>query len=743
MRRLIGLLLLLTLVSVLAGCSDGSGTSTQAAGTALDGAVALPAGCNVTAAELKVASGFDTVSIDSDNKFTVRVAGNGVSLHQLIDADGQIVMMGFLRGGSSSDEPAVTEISPKSTAVALAFYALGGFTLPAEYHEQLLQIIENDPATTSLAALLEAKIAASPTAINNADAEITTALEQLRASVYPPTVASTAPKSSIAKADDEPTDFTGGILINPTDSQSGVTVNIGEGSIFLTNTKRRDVAYYIYRTGYTDNTGDHVITPQPIVENEILPSTQKLNGTFGTLLDLSNGSIAYADVNGPTVSLPLVPSTGSKTTYRLTIMGASMNPVLPTWWDRTMDGALVSVCFNSYMKDFALPLFFSALFPSDSISSMYQDPKFGEFLQSYLKFCTTNMPDLITKLQEGKYKEATDALLANLAGDTTFRNGFIDLLTDSGLLAAAAKEHASGALDRLVRANRILDLVDKILEAGDMVAVLKDYGTVDKANYWDITVTRPNVRLQPGSATVEKGQKIELTCTTGLSGTIVYNWSTTGSYGYLEDDRGHSGTSFDSTQQKVRYVASATEDGKSDTVTVKAYLIPETDTSKRLYLGKATSTMTGHVSLACIDIDYAQFKSRVASLELSPSVVKPGDKLIATVTCDSNVSLSVDYATSDVKVDGVTVTPSGTSVALYGYYGSPYRPSPRYNGVAVSLTPGTHTVEFTIKSDASDDCITTTATGVAAGPWAVLGGVHSYFGTYFSTPVPFSIKSAD
>jgi hypothetical protein len=59
---------------------------------------------------------------------------------------------------------------------------------------------------------------------------------------------------------------------------------------------------------------------------------------------------------------------------------------------------------------------------------MYQDPKFGEFLQSYLKFCTTNMPDLITKLQEGNYKEATDALLANLAGDSTFRNGFIDLL---------------------------------------------------------------------------------------------------------------------------------------------------------------------------------------------------------------------------------------------------------------------------------------------------------------------------
>ena len=580
------------------------------------GNLELPSGSTVAPSACKVLALTGESAVADDGSFPVLAPKEGKFQVCLTDAVGNLMLTGFAG-------PTGGKISARETAVVLAYYALGGFTLPPEYDEALFDLILASPAVDTLAAVIETKFLANPTVITDGDDDLTTAIQAARDALAPETtkliarvqpVKALLPFASTLAAEDDTSNTLIQIDPDANTKQSGIQIfqNPSGDGIVAQNSFRRWPSMVCYQTGKEDEQGirEDFYPPKQIGDFHNIPSTDRLE-FFNAIWDVISGDSPYAPILSDPVDLPLAEGS-QKTFYEIVVLGPTLDFVTtpPVWsdtlffsftdsWNNKMD----SLVFKTFWLDFAWPVIETFLFVKGANA---QQAKLDSFVDEFKSLCDSRLANLgvILRSKEDTFLVfAVQIVLDTLKNDGRFRIDFRNACQKAlfkSALNQANFEAMEGKLKAMSSAAAVVAAVQVAFATVDVAAVIKDLQSSRSGEVWSATVIPANVHLEPPEATVTKNQ-VSASFTASVGGApnedFVYRWSTTGTYGIISDNAGKQGKNFDSTQKTVNYMVDpgAMINGELDTVTVEVF---EDDGSGTIpngafSIGKATSKVLG------------------------------------------------------------------------------------------------------------------------------------------------------
>ncbi|WP_309712426.1 hypothetical protein [Armatimonas sp.] len=626
-RNLLKLALALP-VTTLAGCGSGwnlgfgplkgggggdGATSTQRS----TGRVILPTGSPLSLGQLQLLSGYTAAELKGDGSFTLEQFNATPALLLLTDKDKRLVLLGF---SGSTASGMVGEVSPLQTAIALLFYAVGAFTLPTEAQERVRVLLREDERVKVLASQITTQLAANPYALANSDPALFGAVTAVRDALVPPTTRAVLTRH---RADPLATTL---IQTSPENEQSGFLAapNASGLGMTITNTRRRNAIVNIYESAYkTEASTDPVPVPDSkyhrIIYSEILWGTSGLSGVAGTLIDYAAGSYtdpdgnvvggAYVPVKSGPYSLDLFPSEATRATYRVEIIangnGGDPNNLTGTAktlaGDLTPLGAHVKISFITFFKDFLLPTIatFSGLQGSLQLDLRGTTGGYpsSELLKNFddLALILSGVVDSGIAINAGNARSLLITVLKALANNGTLRQKFIEwmvvLFARKGFTQAAA----GVLLGTLATAlNAIVIVVDKVLGAADIGAVLADWARSDSYVLFEATVIAARVKLTPLTSTLKAGDPLPLRASTTVDAPVItYHWRIVTGSGTLKNPAsGLTGVSLDSASQDMIYQSDANAADK-ETVTIELEgFVGSVNDPNRSSIGKINGTVT-------------------------------------------------------------------------------------------------------------------------------------------------------
>src|SRR5579872_1111319 len=158
---------------LLEGCGGGGGAAGGGGGKLVTtrGSLRLPPGSSLAPAQLTVGNSVAAKTLGADGTFTATTGTAAPVLVIVTHTSGRGVMFGFLDPSSSTNV-----LDAQAQAVALLYFALGGYTVPLASKRDLLGALQIHAVTAPLTAVIAARIAADPFALENGDAQVAAAL---------------------------------------------------------------------------------------------------------------------------------------------------------------------------------------------------------------------------------------------------------------------------------------------------------------------------------------------------------------------------------------------------------------------------------------------------------------------------------------------------------------------------------------------------------------------------------------
>jgi hypothetical protein len=167
-----------------------------------------------------------------------------------------------------------------------------------------------------------------------------------------------------------------------------------------------------------------------------------------------------------------------------------------------------------------------------------------------------SMPDVLTEVSNGNYKDALKKLLMNMYNDAT------GLVMKEVFMIALDKESVTGGVSKFFNEQfekflYILSMTDAALGASDLVRITSHSSLSSMMDEWQIKARSGQVKLSPDLSVVVPFQQQKLTAEIkNNTQTAYYEWSTSGKYGKLTDTRGHTDQlSFQSQDKDVFYTS--------------------------------------------------------------------------------------------------------------------------------------------------------------------------------------------
>src|SRR5579871_1681533 len=745
-RFLLPGLTVLCFVLLVIGCGGGGGGvgGESFSLRSVHGRVRLPQGSKLSLTTLQVVSAYETSPVASDGTFTVLEPSGSPAIVYLTDASGKIVLLGY-----SATAGGPGDVSAQTTAQVLLFYALGAQTLPPDQYAQALTLIAADNASTALAATLSSRVAANPTAISDGDPALDNAVSAAATAILPAggrasdrdaSSAKAMARTNVVVARSGRAGGFGQLIIQPSGLQSGVEIlqNPNGTGIVASNNFRRHCQFFVFKTGTKDQNGNVTNFPlvQPVGGAHDLPSVVKINGVFGTLVDLINGKVAYAPKTSDPVDLPLDPGT-SETHYEVVVVGFSTRFDVPGVFTDPryvnqiagLQSAYDDLALDAFVRDFVLNILATAVFAPNDIKSVLQDPSAVSSLTIDLTKLVKSAPGVVDSLKAGKPLDAWNAFVVAVANSSGLRKLIANSLSKLPTVVSLGKNIVNGdqILEKLLNANTILKGFELALTAGDIGKLLHDWNASRAAEVWSVNVIQPRVRLDPQNSSVTVNNNIvQLTASVvGVQGPALrFVWSTTGKQGHLENANNSvplpTGPIPDS---QADYVADLLklQNGQSDTVTVQAFLASDLNTP----IGTAVATITVGQTLNCS-------KPPPPLLQYLPNV-PPGGPGTFTVTLDKTDYHAGDIMTAtlrivagntdefawdiDIQVGGTEATGNRLPATLLTIDGKSFGGSNADTGAQDLLHPGqaeTHVLTFRIGTPVDPNGDATTACGLGS-----------------------------
>lgn len=570
--------------------------------------VVLPSGSSLALSSLTVATPIIKEQLDGSGTFQIQKFTGGSQLVLVQDADGAVVLLGWLREGATVDV--------HSTANVLLFFSLGASHLPPELRIQLETLLDKLPESESLARTLAQIFVNDPKYLSAGNQQVQSALQVAAKSVI-----GTSPVARILSTP------------APGNAQSGVRLNLtgSANQVSLTNMFRRRAHAFVKRVSYVNQANQVIASPLLISEFTMPPIGGLTNLTGGLtdagiiLLGYENGNqLAYHEQTQPPVDL--VPISGAqKTNFKVVVVGpgtqvGDLASLSPSELEKQKDVTLKFV-----VGDLALQMFFNILLPN---SESYQQ-KINAVLGAG---GDTVLGDLIDTAKSLNPNIADKALNGDIVGAV---GGAYDLVFNSGTFKAAVLSffgefffNANETEEFFENARNVLKVtgaIDLTLSTFDTLAIGKAIGASHMADSWDLQVTAPDIVLRPENATIVQGATQNFTVTVpevSSSIPLVYHWSTNGNFGTLTDGQGQHTNTFDSTVSSTTYTAGSVSG--QETVSVDVF---EVSGPSRKPLGTATATVS----------------VKTISIEPKDVILSPDDSQDFTVVVPDSVKASATY----------------------------------------------------------------------------------------------------
>ena len=555
--------------------------------------VTLPAGLSgAMTAETSIGKS----SIPAGGATTVPIFNGGPQLARVYDSARHLLLMGWVGDGRSA-------LSTHTTAEVLLYFNLRAFLLPGEGRMKVVDSLATRTEVQTLADAIAAALSTDPKALGGTNAAINSAALAARDQILASGRAATLPAASVG--------HTRGILVNPTDPKSGITVNQeGLNSVVLRNDYRRRAVTFVERESYKlESGGEEVPSPAEITEIDISPTTG-VTSIAETLVDVVNGKIGYAGVDAGPIPLPVYPSNAASTKYKVIVVGPGVSKGdfdKLTEEQKTKTKALV---IKSFVVDFAVPLIVNTIMPlkEHAVEDYLNLTNSSVLVEDFVKTLGQTAPELNEKAATGDMSGALHTLYNTIATSKSARLLFFEMIfriLEPHLKFEPLTEFRDKGEDFL----NGLNLSEKILTGIDSLVQIVQISQCSLADTWEITANKSKVRLNPQKADIGKNEiqtftAVVPTATGPGAPALTYRWSTTGAHGKIRDTNHSPATSFDSSSASVVYEADRTTSGK-DQVTVEVF---EINGQQRNSIGTTSSDIVVRDVLPTIVPDRASLK---------------------------------------------------------------------------------------------------------------------------------------
>lgn len=484
--------------------------------------------------------------------------------------------------------PGKSELSIETTTEFLLYHA---FALPfeddfvaGEFFKQVRQF----PIWSQAVTLVQDQFSADPRMLGKE--EIGTKINALINPLLPESRILPASK----RITEEEVEKASDLLMNG-DIRSGLQVfQTGLNEFTVANTARRRVHGYLYKNSFTDQDDtEHDLNPYPGLsskepEQEVLISM--VNGVTGISSTIYEYLIGETEKSFRVTTDPIcIPLTDAekKLDWSLRIFGVGTGT--PGNKNSKEISRIVKLQMTTLTLDFVVPLIADAIAVKGFVSKADPGPKGEEFLWEAMITAVTayvdKMPEVKEKIDSGNYQEAVRDFFTigyNQFG-SIFLEDFAKIAAEtiySALPESMAKPSLANMKESTSRKVKIVGAIEMVLKGSDYFRKIYDIQDSKNMEIWPIKASEIEINLEPRESTVEVSSEKKLTAfvkSTIAEGQVLeYQWSSTGKYGYLKDDRGHEGNSFTSSLREVVYVCTAEADpdqpNRQDTVSVDIYL---------------------------------------------------------------------------------------------------------------------------------------------------------------------------
>lgn len=573
---------ILSVIIAIGGCGGGGGeTSTpnllNLTRTGLSVTVNSPAGAP---APTRVATTLGGADVQNKIAANVPIYNEGPQFAFATASNGQIILMGFV----GRDQ---TVLDARSTAAVLAYFAASAYLLPQDARARIELLLRTDASIDALEDMVATELARDPAALNNPS-------PALRSSIRT-TVSSMMSRSRA-------------ILIQNPDDSSGISVlNEGLTTIKLKNDFRRRAHYFVERVSYVPAGGGATVTSNADVSNGEISPTVGTTSLIGSITDILVGNDAYVGIETAPIELPVYPEGAQSTTYKVRAVGigafagdeVDLNADQSTKKRELIRLSFVADLFVPFIANVCMP------FKGDSIDTYMNLVHGSDLAAGLVSLIGSTAPAVLTKAEAGDVDGALLDLFNSVTTNGQFRLSLLHLLWQACAKAGMSEMKLEQFIDGAESALRVLGLVDTLLTAFDTSVQGANIAVSERSHTWTIISTNSKVKLNPSSAKIKPLENKAFTAEVidaSESAALTYKWTCTGSFGGISDGI-HTGTSFESSQKTVQYVASVDKEG-TDTITVEAFEIKGQD---RLSVGKATATVkvakSGEYVIEAFDLD--------------------------------------------------------------------------------------------------------------------------------------------
>jgi hypothetical protein len=502
--------------------------------TTVSGNVTLPAGTSLTPQALSLKVMGQSVAPSSSGAFSVGVSPVAPSMAILADSAGTGIMAAMLDPAAGA-----VAITPRTTAVTLAWYAMGGPFLPATVKSQALALLAADPHMDAVGAVIAQRIAVNPHAIVDGDAQIATALTAALDALVPASVQRVEP--AMLRQDSVPQ-----VLVTPATDQAGVSLR-ADGTIAgidLANRYRRPVKVYVYEVQKTVNGTATDIVPARLVSGPLDMDEPTAFTAIGGLASLlANPTPFDPFLLGP---VPLaLDGSAEITTFEVVVIGPSANGVIPSFFGAARyvpylagwNAAIETMFARTYFVDVIYALLletsgFSSLLPSaptlvaagPNTKAVVGWPWTGTATKAAIPDDVANMIQTLKAIQ---------SVLQGGTIEDVYRTSAPSIM-DSASAAALAQVNKVDWQASLRTGN---DFVAKLASPfsgykanGALSKLFGNLAEADRGVLWTVTVSKSSVTILPADPTTTPGKPLTLTAvlSADLTGTYEYEWTQDG-----------------------------------------------------------------------------------------------------------------------------------------------------------------------------------------------------------------------
>ncbi|MBW3467472.1 hypothetical protein [Arthrospiribacter ruber] len=510
----------------------------------------------------------------------------------LQDKDDNILLLGFINDKNKT-------LSIQSSAEALAFIGLGGFTLPSsvqeKYPDEAASLSGMDEFKKKLAELYVS---------DNKLFQTEKFMSALGEFVKPYYEKGEEIDIRARQVNVDPTGYKSGIQVFENDFQS----------VLIRNQYLRAAHAFMYKLSFKDKEGkktelfksenfNQSSSPEIISETPI-DAANKSGGIIGVIADhlAGNGLEVFMKETGP-ISIPLG-ANESEAEYAVRLVGPTFGNSAQNRMTTKELEKYTEMAIQTFLVEALIPAI--GYFINNNIKIDGDEGWPLEMMNSATTSFINGYPEIAKKVEEGQYREALKESLEKLFIDPLqdavadkAKNQLLDMI-----FSRYAKDPEFGNLydtkdlqtkSRTAKFLKAFDLIEKALgfwDAGRLMAHLTNARPVEQ---FLVTAREHDIKLLPKtqSITALSNQEFTVETKTELSDgqAFLYKWSTSGTYGNIRDNLGNTGKEIENGQKTITYRSdkAAVPNDAKETISVQVFVKQGPNETK---IGEASSTLT-------------------------------------------------------------------------------------------------------------------------------------------------------